>query len=110
MMSTVPLRRAAVNAQLIEAIRQLKLKPGESFTIEVDGQPFEICPRPVPPREVYEIQEMMMPWFDSPEPRGKTTICVTVGEPEKPVPYRLDESDLAPGTLDESHDLPSDHS
>jgi hypothetical protein len=98
-----------VSTQLVEAIRQLNLKPGQTYTVEVDGRAIDITPAASPRRELYEVQEMLVPWFDSPDPSGGVTITLTVGPPERPAPYRLDENDLAPGTLEEvRNDLRTD--
>ena len=73
-----------------EAIRQLHLKPGESYTVEVDGKKVDIRERTVSQPEVYLVQEMMSPWFDSPLPetrkitlhRGKLPFSDPVEIPE----------------------------
>jgi len=74
-----------MNTQLVEVLRQLKLKPGESITVDVDGQPLEIhFPDPVEPA-AYVGQVMMMPWFDSPrQPAG--TLLVQLGRLSPPDP------------------------
>jgi hypothetical protein len=52
-----------MQTQLQDAIRALRLKPGEAVVVEVDGHSVEI--RELIP-EAYLSQPMMMPWFDSP--------------------------------------------
>jgi hypothetical protein len=64
-----------VNAQLIEAIRNLNLGPGESSTVEVDGRVFIIRERDRDEHSVYEGQVMMLPWFDSPNPSAGTILA-----------------------------------
>ena len=67
-----------MNAQLIDAIRQLNLKPGESVSVEVDGHTVEVRLRPAGSDEpsAYEGQVMMMPWFDSPDPTAGTILAL----------------------------------
>ena len=76
-----------VNMQLIEALRQLHLKPGESFTVEVDGKTVDIRERAASQPEAYLVQEMMMPWFDSPssDPVGTIVLRRGILPPPDPV-------------------------
>ena len=69
-----------VNMQLIEALRQLHLKPGESYTVEVDGKTVDIRERAASQPEAYLVQEMMSPWFDSPLPEARK-IKLRLGSP-----------------------------
>lgn len=59
-----------MNTQLIDAIRQLNLKPGESLTVLVDGRTVEIRDRDAAEPAAYAGQVMMLPWFESPDPAG----------------------------------------
>lgn len=62
-----------MNAQLIEVLRQLNLKPGESYTVEVDGRRIKILNDDEP--SAYDGQVMLLPWFDSPDPAGGTVLA-----------------------------------
>jgi hypothetical protein len=81
-----------MNAQLIDAIRQLNLKPGESYTVEVDGRRLVIHEVDAAEPSVYEGQVMMMPWFDSPrQPAG--VVKARLSEPSPPDPVIVPEDD-----------------
>lgn len=85
-----------MNAQLVEAIRQLHLKPGESVTVEVDGGTVEFWWRSLPPE----------PGMPSPDPPGTFYRVVKFSPMGPPPPYKFDENDLAPGNLGDPDDLP----
>ncbi len=99
-----------MNALLVEAIHQLDLKPGEAYSATVEGHTVEIRKGEIDPVPEENIQPMVMPWFDVPDPPGGYLVRVKIEPSEKPSPYRLDESDLAPGYLEDSHDLSTDES
>ncbi len=80
-----------MNAQLIEAIRQLNLKPGESYTVEVDGRKLVIRDSDAP--EVYEGQVMMLPWFNSPDPTRPITLKRGELPPPDPVIIPRDDEE-----------------
>ena len=84
-----------MNTQLVEAIRQLHLKPGESYTVEVDGGTVEVSRRSAPE-----------PGGPSPDPPGTVERVVKFSPPEQPLPYKFDVNDLAPGNLGDPDDLP----
>jgi hypothetical protein len=84
-----------VNAQLIEAIRSLNLKPGESSTVEVDGRVFVIRERDADEPSVYEGQVMLLPWFDSPNPSAGV-LRAYPGKLPPPDPVILPEEDSSP--------------
>jgi hypothetical protein len=65
-----------MNSQLVEGLRQLPLKPGESSKVEVDGRVFVIHEEGAEGPSVYEGQMMMLPWFDSPRHPAGTTLAV----------------------------------
>ena len=69
-----------MNVQLIEALRQLHLKPGEPYTVEVDGKTVDIRERNGELSEAYLVQEMIAPWFDSPLPEVRK-IKLRLGSP-----------------------------
>ena len=85
-----------MNAQIIDAIRQLHLKPGESVSVEVDGGTVELWWRSPAPE----------PGAPSPDPPGTVYRLVRFSPMGPPEPYRFDENDLAPGNLGDEHDLP----
>lgn len=83
-----------MNAQLIEAIRQLNLKPGESFTVEVDGRRLVIRDQDAAEPSVYEGQVMLQPWFDSPrQPAGVVKARPGRLSPPDPVVVPNDEGE-----------------
>jgi hypothetical protein len=84
-----------MNAQLIEAIRQLNLKPGESYTVEVDGRRLVIHDEAAEP-SVYEGQVMMMPWFDSPRGPVEGTIHLRPGKLPPPDPVIVPDDEENP--------------
>jgi hypothetical protein len=83
-----------MNAQLIEAIRQLNLKPGESYTVEVDGRRLVIHEVDAAEPSVYEGQVMMVPWFDSPDP--SRPIVLRPGQLPPPDPVIIPDDEDAP--------------
>jgi len=99
-----------MNALLIEAIQQLNLKPGETYSAEVEGYTVKITKPDSEPPQDESLLPMMIPWFPSPELPGGYLVRATIGPMERPSPYRFDENDLAPGYLEDSHDLPADDS
>jgi hypothetical protein len=73
-----------MNTQLIDAIRQLNLKPGESYTVEVDGRTLVIHDTDAAP-SVYEGQVMMVPWFEFPDPTRPIRVSPGSMPPRDPV-------------------------
>lgn len=74
-----------MNTQLVEAIRQLNLKPGQTVTVEVDGLTVEIRNRDAEEPSAYAGQVMMMPWFEFPDPVGMM-VTVQMGPLPPPDP------------------------
>jgi len=89
-----------MSALLIEALRQLNLRPGQTHRVEVDGHPIEVS---WPSDEVLEPtdQPMLLPWVEFPPTSVSRTLSITRGAPLLPSPFHLTESDLAPGDLPE---------
>ena len=80
-----------MNAQLIEAIRQLNLKPGETYTVEVDGRRIKIRDEDTAEPSAYEGQVMMLPWFESPDPSRPIVLRPGKMPPPDPVIIPDDE-------------------
>ncbi len=97
-----------MNAQLIEAIRQLNLKPGEWSVVEADGHIVVGRGEDEGGTSIYEGLVMLSPWFDSPDPPGTKRVTVACRAPERPLPDPPNLDDLAPGELDDLHEHASD--
>ncbi|MBA4065951.1 MAG: hypothetical protein C0501_19980 [Isosphaera sp.] len=64
-----------MNTQLVEALRQLNLKPGQTVTVQVEGDLLEIRKPPPDEPSAYSGQVMLLPWFDSPDPSAGTLVA-----------------------------------
>ena len=84
-----------MNAQLIDVLRQLDLKPGESYTVEVDGRRIKILNDDEP--SAYDGQVMLLPWFDSPRRPPAGVVHLRPGKlpPPDPVVIPNDEEDVS---------------
>ena len=74
-----------MNTQLVEALRQLNLKPGQTVTVQVEGELLEIRKPPPDEPSAYSGQVMLVPWFDSPEPTRRITLTPGGLPPPDPV-------------------------
>lgn len=85
-----------MSTPLIEALSQLKLEPGQSHRVSVNGHKVEICC--VKEEEGCDSREgeMVDLWLEIPASPLAKTLIVRRGEPMLPNPLELDESDLAP--------------
>lgn len=83
-----------MSQKLIEAIRELNLKPGESYTVEFDGREVEVHDKE-PSTLIPDGYGM---YYAPPTPDPKPLFTATV--PMTPLdlaPYPFDDTDLAPG-------------
>lgn len=93
-----------MSALLAEAIAELGLEPGQTYTTTVGDREIEIRVRDAaapaePVEESSQFADMVMldPWFTIPDPPGiKVSLDKVRFEPDWPAPYVIDESDLAP--------------
>lgn len=92
---------AIMSEKLIEALRELNLRPGEAFTVQVDGRELEIHEKEEPGTLVPDGFGMFYA-PNTPDPPGGFIVKATPGKLPLPDPPNLE--DLAPG------DLPADES
>jgi hypothetical protein len=85
-----------MNAVLVDALRQLNLKPGEMHRIAVNGHQVEIRALPSEPESQFADSLMLDLRLDVPSSPKARTITVSRGQPMLPTPMQIDESDLAP--------------
>src|SRR5438874_2435045 len=97
-----PAGNRTMSAQLVEAIAQLNLKPGECYRTTVRGHEVEVrvldkVPQPEPAEEASQFAEstMLDLWLDIPPSSQAKTLTVRRGEPILPGRLEIDESDLA---------------
>ncbi len=97
------LERDVDEPSLTEALAQFDLQPGEVYRTTINGhavevraletaQPAESLEEPCP----FADQERIDLWLDVPLSPTARIITVQTGEPLRPSPFHLDESDLAP--------------
>jgi hypothetical protein len=75
-----------VNTQLVEALRQLNLQPGQSMRVEVDGKDFEVHVRGQDESSDFADCVMLQPWFTIPDPPAERIVRAKPGPIDLPDP------------------------